>query len=84
MPRLRPGDGPLRMHQGRDLHGQEVPGLQPAEAVLVPEVTERTPCQEYGHDFEEVASWPSGPSETTVLLWCRDCGDEYETSMEEL
>lgn len=39
MPRLRPGDGSLCVHQGLDLQGQEVPGLRSAEAMLVPQVT---------------------------------------------
>lgn len=36
-------------------------------------------CQEYGHEFESVASWPSGPDgEWTELRKCKDCGDTYE------
>lgn len=38
-----------------------------------------TPCEEYGHEYRDIASWPSGPSgETTTLRRCLDCGDEYE------
>jgi len=39
----------------------------------------RTSCEEYGHLFNTVGAWPSGPDgEWTELLKCQDCGEEYE------
>lgn len=41
-----------------------------------------TPCEEYGCDYETIASWPSGPDETTLLRRCKDCGQQYEDEIE--
>lgn len=41
-----------------------------------------TPCQEYGHVYKTV--WDFSVEPVQVFKVCDDCGDEYETSIDEL